>query len=168
MANDKSTTCPLPPTPCSVVGSDHHAFQIISLISLALTVVISAILILLHIMRYSVPKEQRQIVKIALTPVVSVIIAFCSLLSYDVAQYIEPIDSIYEAFALTALFLLFVQFSVPSGTFGPELFDAMTKAAAVEGGPRWAKVSHSAHFTLFVLLFVLLFAPLNTFSTTHL
>lgn len=41
------------------------------------------------------------------------------------APYIDPLGGFYEAFGLCALFLLYIQFSVPGGTFNQETFDAV-------------------------------------------
>lgn len=140
MAVSKSTTCPATPMPLSATGSDHHTMGLVSLVGLALTVAISLVLVFMHLLRYSAPKEQRQIIRIAFTPVIMAIVAFVTFLSYDLAQYIQPIIDLYDSFALASLFLLYVQFSVPSGTFGQELFESMAKSASMEGQHGWAKV----------------------------
>lgn len=136
----QTKVCPTPPTPVSVVGTSNHAMVLISYACVGLTGVISLILILMHLFSFSAPKEQRQIIRIALVPLVTVAISCASIVAYDVSPYIKPIADLYEAFALASLFLLFVQFSVPSGTFGQELFDSMARAAAMDGDHRWAKV----------------------------
>lgn len=100
--------------PLSVTGSDHHTMALVSLVGLALTVVISLVLVFMHLLRYSAPKEQRQIIRIAFTPVVMAIVAFVTFLSYDIAQYIQSIIDLYDSFTLASLFLLYVQFSVPA------------------------------------------------------
>lgn len=149
MAGSRNTTCPATPMPLSVTGSDHHIMALVSLVGLALTVIIALVLVFMHLLRYSAPKEQRQIIRIAITPVVMAIVAFVTFLSYDVAQYIQPIIDLYDSFALASLFLLYVQFSVPAGTYGQELFESMAKSASKEGQHGWAKVCSNPSTTVF-------------------
>lgn len=151
MAGSENTTCQATPMPLSVTGSDHDTMAIVSLVGLVLTVIISLILVFMHLLRYSAPKEQRQIIRIAFTPVVMAIVAFVTFLSYDVAQYIQPVIDLYDSSALASLFLLYVQFGVPAGTFGQELFESMAKSASLEGQQHaWAKVCSSESGMVFI------------------
>lgn len=72
----------------------------ITLASTALTTAISLSLIFLHLRRYRAPKEQRQIVRIVFSVVVYSIVAGAEVWKYDIAQYIDPIGDVYEAFGL--------------------------------------------------------------------
>ena len=73
---------------------------IISLACMAVTVGLSLSLIVLHLRRYRAPKEQRQIIRILFSVVVYSVVAFFELFDYRIAQYIDPIGDLYEAFGL--------------------------------------------------------------------
>lgn len=64
------------------------------------TVIVSLSLIGAHLSRYRAPKEQRQIVRIAFSVALYSIVAFFEVFRYEVAQYIDPIGDVYEAFGL--------------------------------------------------------------------
>ncbi|KAK5125069.1 hypothetical protein LTR85_001260 [Meristemomyces frigidus] len=110
----------------------------------ALVILISSVLlIILHITRYRAPKEQRQIIRIAFAPFVFAIVSWAEILDYSIAAYIDPIGEVYESFCLCALFLLYIQFVAPNGTFGEEMFRAMEEAPETpnQKGGTWAKTS---------------------------
>ena len=71
-----------------------------ALASTAITMAISLSLIILHLRRYRAPKEQRQIVRIVFSVVVYSVVAFFEIYRYSIAQYIDPIGDVYEAFGL--------------------------------------------------------------------
>ncbi|KAG4421053.1 hypothetical protein IFR04_005816 [Cadophora malorum] len=117
--DDNSThnhTCPTPQytdvEQVSIVGNItfHQLIVIISGASLAFSCLVSFFLIFRHATHYSIPKEQKQIIRIVfMIPVFTA----CSLLSVafnDAALYIKPIDDLYEAFALASFFLLLCAF----------------------------------------------------------
>jgi hypothetical protein len=81
-----------------------------------------------HFRRYSVPKEQRQIVKILSTPPIFAIVAIAAMSNYHIAPYIAPIAELYAAFSLAALFLLYIQYAAPGADFGKDMFAALLKA----------------------------------------
>ncbi|EME89792.1 seven transmembrane receptor protein, partial [Pseudocercospora fijiensis CIRAD86] len=84
-----------------------------------------------HLRRYRAPKEQRQIIRMVFAPCVFALVAFFEVLSYEIAPYIDPLGDLYEAFGLCALFLLYLQYAAPNGTFDDETFEAVK--AAQEG-----------------------------------
>ncbi|KAK4542473.1 hypothetical protein LTR36_006725 [Oleoguttula mirabilis] len=100
---------------------------------MALTLLSAVFLIILHLKRYRAPKEQRQIIRICFAPFVLAIVSFAEIYDYRIAAYMDPIGAVYEAFCLCALYLLFIQFTIPSGTFGEDMFDAMQSAVEVPG-----------------------------------
>lgn len=104
----KDGNCPVPDgvEDLSIQGNAHKVMTIVALVGLATTFVISVSLIVQHLRRYRLPKEQRQVIRIAFAPVVFAAVSFCQVLDYKIAQYIDPIGDLYEAFALCALFLL--------------------------------------------------------------
>lgn len=120
-------SCPVPDgvQDLDLKGSSHNVLLILSAVCTGITLCSILLLIALHLLRYSAPKEQRQIVRIAFAPFVFAIVSLAEIYDYSIARYIDPISSVYEAICLCSLFLLYVQFAVPSGTFGEELFEAM-------------------------------------------
>ncbi|KAK5163122.1 uncharacterized protein LTR77_010906 [Saxophila tyrrhenica] len=109
-------------------GSEYNLIFAVTIGCMALTLLISLILILQHFRRYRVPKEQRQIVKIVFTPVVFSIIAVAAMSDYYIAPYVVPLAELYAAFSLAALFLLYMQFAAPGANFGKDMFAALVMA----------------------------------------
>lgn len=70
----------------------------------------SFFLIMKHATHYSLPKEQKQVMRIIFTIPVFAVISFLSICFEDAAIYIEPIRDVWEAFALVAFFLLMCAF----------------------------------------------------------
>jgi hypothetical protein len=79
----------------------------------------------MHLRRYRVPKEQRQIIKIIFSPLAFALVAFGCLQNYPVAPYVSELGDWYSAMAFTTLFLLFIEFAVPDSNFGEGMFQAM-------------------------------------------
>ncbi|KUJ18918.1 DUF300-domain-containing protein [Mollisia scopiformis] len=112
MGSSTNYTCPTStvtdPAQSPIVGSlSFH--QLITIISGACTVfacVLSFYLIFRHATHYSLPKEQRHIIRIIFMIPVFAILSFLSVIWYDGAEYLKPIESAYEAFALASFFLL--------------------------------------------------------------
>lgn len=88
----------------------QHLMLIIACFFLALTLLISGLLVIKHLRRYTRPAEQRPIVRICLVPPVFGILSCFSLAFYTSYQYLNPIQLFYEAAALVSLFLLFVEY----------------------------------------------------------
>ena len=72
----------------------------VSFTCLLATTAISLSLIILHLRRYRAPKEQRQIIRIVFSVIIYSLVAFFEIFSYDIAQYIDPLGDVYEAFGL--------------------------------------------------------------------
>ncbi|KAL9070317.1 MAG: hypothetical protein Q9157_005863 [Trypethelium eluteriae] len=111
-------TCPPLPisdAPKPVAGglTLQHIFLITGGACVLLTAVISRFLVFKHLHRYTFPEEQRQIVRVVVTPIWFSVAALFSIAWYDAALYVQPVGYIYEAFALAALFLLFVHYVAP-------------------------------------------------------
>ena len=128
----RDNSCPIPDgvEDLDVEGNSHNILLIISAASTAITLISSMTLITLHLLRYSAPKEQRQVVRIVFAPFVFALVSLAEIYNYSIARYIDPISSFYEAICICALFLLYVQFAAPAATignatFGEELFDAI-------------------------------------------
>lgn len=120
-----SSTCPpLPysdsPEPISGGLTLQHIFLITAGVCVFLTAIISRFLVFKHLHRYTFPNEQRQIVRIVVTPIWFSTAALFSIAWYSAALYVQTVGYIYEAFALAAIFLLFVQYVAPD----PHLRDA--------------------------------------------
>lgn len=84
----------------------HKPMLFVAAACTAATLAICVSLIVTHLRRYRCPKEQRQIVRIAFSPVVFAVVALFEVYNYEIAQYIDPIGDVYEAFCLCALLLL--------------------------------------------------------------
>ncbi|KAF2097000.1 DUF300-domain-containing protein [Rhizodiscina lignyota] len=116
--NGQSTTCARP-----VAGQEgevlnigittHRLLEYISGISLGLTLIVTLFLITRHLSRYTVPPEQRQIVRIVFVPTFFAIIGFFSVMFYNVSIYIRPIPEVYEAFCIPAILLLYIHYVCP-------------------------------------------------------
>lgn len=81
-------------------GTSWHPMLYTAAGATLVTTVVSLALIGQHLRRYRAPKEQRQIIRIVFSVVVYSIVAFFELYKYSVAQYIDPIGDLYEAFGL--------------------------------------------------------------------
>lgn len=143
-SDGSSSGCPALPQPLTEHGSAYQIMFYITIAGIALTAIFSLSLIFMHLTRYIAPKEQRQIVRLVFAPVVIAFMSIISLISYTAARYVAELGDLYDAFALAGLYLLFVQFSIPSGTSGPELFDNMDQNSGSSKNPRkadWPQVS---------------------------
>ncbi|KAK0252085.1 hypothetical protein B0A54_07788 [Friedmanniomyces endolithicus] len=120
-----NTTCPVP------AGAKDYGVRGTAWTSLVwsaaacsiTTIAIALSLVVLHLRRYRAPKEQRQIIRIVLCVIVYAVVAFFEVASYQVAQYIDPLGDL-------ALYLLFLQYAAPSGTFAND--DILSAARAAE------------------------------------
>ncbi len=135
---------------------------------MVLTILISLGLTMQHLRRYRVAKEQRHIVKVVFTPVAFTIIAVAAMSNYHVAPYIAPLGELYAAFALVALFLLYIQFAAPGADFGEDMFVALVKA--VEKGRKrdkatWPMTTWVAVFQLPVAELICLVVEIATEAT---
>lgn len=103
----------------------HHLMIFVSAGCLGLTIVSSVLLSWKHLHRYTAPQEQRQILRIVNLPAAYAIFNFLALCFYQDFLFIEPISGIYEAFAVGALFLLFLEYVCPDGTDREKYFASM-------------------------------------------
>ncbi|KAF8968510.1 organic solute transporter Ostalpha-domain-containing protein [Flammula alnicola] len=76
----------------------------------ALTTIISAITVLQHCRNYTVPVQQRQILRILYMPPVYAIISFCSYRFFREYTYYSFIEVAYEAITLSAFLLLLIDY----------------------------------------------------------
>lgn len=132
MGNSGSSTCPPLPDSANVqavpiAGSltFQHIIQIIGWVCFAITTLLCILLCIPHFRRYRAPQEQRQIFRILILPVVYSITSVVSIHLYHASQYIEPIAGIYEAIALTSLFLLYVYYVAPDVHSRDEFFQKL-------------------------------------------
>lgn len=165
--------CPLPDNweefsvnPVKIAGpfTFQHLLFIFSIACAGLTTLISLFLITKHLHRYTVPKQQRQIIRIIFTPVVFAVLSALSILSYSVAQYMQPLTALYEAFALASLFLLLIEYVAPNENTRDSFFENLeqhkpksqwipTKGYTVVpgGSGKWYKIGFAAVF-LYVIV----------------
>jgi hypothetical protein len=116
--NGTDNTCarPLPGEHGEVLSigiTAHTLFEYICYISLGLTVINSVYLILTHLHRYTVPSEQRQIVRIIFITVVFAVIGSLSVLFYVDSIYFRPLQEVYEAYCVAGFLLLCVHYVCP-------------------------------------------------------
>jgi len=115
----------------------------------AFTFIFWLIITIPHLRNYRAPDEQRPIFRIISTPIVFCLIALISVHAYSAAEYLDPIASLYEAYALASLFLLYVHYVVPEARNRNEFFSNL-EAESRSGRPirasglRWFMVSFQA------------------------
>lgn len=103
-------------------------------------------LIIPHFRRYSAPNEQRQIFRIISTPLIFEIFTLASIYASHAAEYLEAVPSLFEAYALASLFLLYVHYVAPEAHSREEFFHNLEQKSSsgeiVHGGSlRWFRVS---------------------------
>jgi hypothetical protein len=113
---------------------------------LGLTIISAGYLALQHVRNYTVPQEQRQILRIIALPVFYSLFNFLALCWYRTYQYIQPLAGLYESFAIAALFFLLLEWVCPEGTDRTKYFDGFPfkdkKGVVIEGGSlAWFQVS---------------------------
>lgn len=121
-SSNSSTKCPLPADPESylikpVPIAGPFTLQQLLLIICAgcsvLTIFISHFLAIKHLHHYTVPEEQKQIIRIIFTPIVYATFNTVSIIDYKANEYIQPLIAVWETIALASLFLLFVIYVAP-------------------------------------------------------
>jgi hypothetical protein len=168
-----NSTCPVPTgaDDYSKKGSSWQPMLYVSLVCTLITTAISISLIVLHLRRYRSPKEQRQIIRIVFSVVLYSFVALFEVYSYAVAQYIDPLGDVYEAFGLwygpfnslanisanktSALYLLFVQYAAPKGSYDEDMFSAVKAAEELETSFDWPRITW---------IFVFQYPPVEIFA----
>ncbi|KAK5118293.1 hypothetical protein LTR62_002806 [Meristemomyces frigidus] len=116
----------------------RHLMILISEPCMAITISSTNYLSWTYLHRYTVPQEQRQILRIINLPAANSVFCFLGLLFYNDYFYIEPISAIYEAFSVAALFFLMLEFACPDGTDRVKYFEYLPaldkKGNVVAGG----------------------------------
>ena len=147
-------TCPLPNHAAdylidgrTIAGSltFQHLIGIFGLVCLGLTIFLTLWLIFKHLHRYTEPNEQRQIIRLIFTPIVFALFSSLSIWFYPASLYLAPISTLYEAFALAALFLLFVQYLAPDSATREAYFHSLdnynVKGQSLQGGSlKWLRL----------------------------
>jgi hypothetical protein len=113
---------------------------------LGITTCSALFLIWKHLHRYTKPEEQRQNVRIIFMPVVFGIISLLSILFYEDSIYFKPLNEVYQAFCIAAIFLLYVEYVCPDVAQRPEFFSNVEnkdkKGNTIPGGSLlWFNVS---------------------------
>jgi len=110
----------------------------ITAISFVFTAISALILGTKHLRHYTVPKEQRQIIRTVLMPLSFGIIAFLSVVFYEQSIYLKPIMQVYEALCVSALFFLFLEYVCPEADRRAAYFSAVEqknkKGNVIPGG----------------------------------
>jgi hypothetical protein len=99
-----------------------------------------------HLHRYTSPQEQRQILRVINLPFFYCLFNFLAVTFTMNYILIEPLSSVYEAFAVAALFFLLLEYVAPDGTDRETFFENTEmrnwKGQPVPGGSlKWYKVS---------------------------
>lgn len=138
----------------SIGITTHTLLIILAAVFLVLTLLNSVFHVLRHLTRYTIPYQQRQIIRIIIIPTVFAIFALPSVIFYQASIYLRPLAEIYESIGITALFLLYVDYVYPDSHSWWEILDligAQEKRGDVIAG------SNSAWFKrtcIFVFQFV--------------
>ena len=117
-----NSTCPLPKSYVDlpnaekpIVGSIKFQ-QLMLYIGAAFTVLnafFTLSLMVRHLLCYTRPREQRQIIRIVFYPMVFGVFSLFSIYSYPDSLYLSPAQEIYEPVALVSLFILFAEYAAP-------------------------------------------------------
>lgn len=162
-----SISCPPEPHFAGAVGEPiagsltfQNIMTITAWVCFGVTLVLWLGLTIPHLRRYKAPNEQRQILRIISMPVFFTIVALIVLHTYKAAQYVEPLASLYEAYAMASLFLLYVHYVAPEAHTRQEFFQNLqskTKSGTVAtgGSLRWFRRSWRIVF-LYVLIYTIL------------
>ena len=121
MLTIRASTAICPPNPLnpdqaqllSSGNSTHDVLRILAIAGTAVTGIMTCGLIVMHLLRYRVPGEQRQIIRLATVPFVYAVFSLLEICFYDAAEYLRPLPDLYEAFALVCLLMLFFHFAEP-------------------------------------------------------
>jgi hypothetical protein len=90
--------------------SFHDLSVIVSGACTGFACLLSFYLIMRHATHFSIPREQKQIIRVVFTIPVLAIVSFLSVVAKDAAIYLNPIEGLYEAFAFASLFTLLAEF----------------------------------------------------------
>jgi hypothetical protein len=126
----------------------HSLFEYICYVSVGLTIINSIYLIWTHLHRYTVPSEQRQIVRIVFVTVVFAVIGLLSVLFYIDSIYFRPIQEVYESFCVAGFLLLCVHYVCPDEEAWFDYFNQLEnkdrKGNVIPGGSlKWFQVRYS-------------------------
>ena len=111
----------------------HHLGLFITALFSLLATIIALALILMHALHYSVPHQQKHIIRILFMLPVYAVISFVSYKYYRHAIYWEVLRDCYEAFAIASFFTLMCAYLEPDLHEQKERFRQL---AAREGGIR--------------------------------
>ena len=148
----------------SPVVSSHDLFIWTSPACTGITVIAMGIHTLFHVFNYTVPREQRPILRIIALPAIYAICNLFSVLFYGAAIYIDEIPKICEAIALCSILKLYVFYITPGTTdqqrdaysehldqqrrhFG--IWWRLDKPKHDKGSLRWFKIDHSPSLASF-------------------
>jgi hypothetical protein len=141
--NPSNFTCARPKSndygiPLSIGITFKSLMTYITALSVVLTAISTLVLVTKHLRHYTVPKEQRQIIRIILMPLFFGILAFLSVVFYEQSIYLKPITQAYEALCVSALFFLFLEYVCPDADKRAAYFSAVEnkdkKGNVIPGG----------------------------------
>jgi hypothetical protein len=103
----------------------HTLITIISAVTTGLCCLISLIITIGHLQSWVNSQQQRQIVRIIWCLPVFAIFSLFSIILYEAEGYLNPIPQVYEAFAIPALFLLYVAYVTPDEATRDSFFNEL-------------------------------------------
>lgn len=126
-SKDPNFTCAYPDpnnhgTPLAIGITFRMLMIYITIAATGVCTISALFLIWKHLHRYTKPKEQRQIIRIIFYNVFNCIIALLCVIFYQASIYIGVVEGIYQAFCISAMFLLFVEYTVPDEASRPQFF----------------------------------------------
>ncbi|KAF2763380.1 DUF300-domain-containing protein [Pseudovirgaria hyperparasitica] len=104
----------------------HHIGLIVSAVFGLIAVVVALWLMMQHAWHYSVPTEQRHIIRILFMIPIYATVSFLSYLFYRHAIYFEVLRDCYEAFAIASFFALLCNYLAPNLHDQKEYFRSIT------------------------------------------
>jgi hypothetical protein len=90
-----------------------------------LTVVVCLVMALFHLMNFTVPNQQRQLVRVLVVPAVFSIFSIIGLCFYRDSPYVIAIADFYETFALIGFFYYIVSIVTPDESTRLEFFQQL-------------------------------------------
>jgi len=100
-----------------------------------------------HLLHWTMPREQKQIVRVILFIPAYSLCAFWALWFYHADGFVVPFGQWYEGLALTAVFLLYVEIATPDPATRESFFHQLErrwytgKKKSEAGSLRWFRVS---------------------------
>jgi Organic solute transporter Ostalpha len=111
----------------------------------AITAIVCLALAMSHLANFTIPHQQRQLVRVTIVPAVFAIFSILGLCFYRDSNYVVAVADFYEIYALVGFFYYLISVVAPDETTRLEFFqqlDAQEKDGSTQpgGGLRWLYV----------------------------